>query len=253
MLVINEDHYVTKVAYGAGAYTLAKNSVGTRYVVVAVRTLVDPANPDDVKQVHALEDAIKVGQESAGAFEVPRWDPVSQKKVRDALIVLASTLPDFKDAFGSKDEVDPVRHLIVTAAAWGGNPDKDAIYLNVTPSKNDGKTIYKLKVNDVPVNGFWSVSLYNGAGYYEKNPDNAYSINNITAQKETDGSIDIQFGGCDGKIPNCLPIMKDWNYTVRLYRPREEVLSGKWQFPHPQPVNLTRAQAAFAAAEPKIE
>jgi hypothetical protein len=31
-----------------------------------------------------------------------------------------------------------------------------------------------------------------------------------------DGSVAIQFGGCDGTIPNCLPIMKGWIYTVRL-------------------------------------
>ena len=44
-------------------------------------------------------------------------------------------LPDFKKAFGTKGEVDPVRHLIGSAAGWGGNPDKDAIYLNVTPAE----------------------------------------------------------------------------------------------------------------------
>ncbi len=37
------------------------------------------------------------------------------------------------------------------------------------------------------------------------------------------------------KIPNCLPVMKGWNYTVRLYRPGAEILSGKWTFPEPQP------------------
>ena len=31
--------------------------------------------------------------------------------------------------------------------------------------------------------------------------------------------------------------MKGWNYTVRLYRPRDEILNGKWKFPEPQPVN----------------
>ena len=41
------------------------------------------------------------------------------------------------------------------------------------------------------------------------------------AKKSPDGAVDVQFGGCDGKIPICLPIMKGWNYTVRLYRPRE--------------------------------
>ena len=105
-----------------------------------------------------------------------------------------------------------------------------------TPEKNDGKTIYRLRVKDVPVNAFWSVSLYDAKGYYEKNPYNAYSINNITAKKEADGAVVIQFGGCDGKIANCLPIMDGWNYTVRLYRPKPEILNGKWTFPKPQPV-----------------
>ncbi|WP_375789138.1 DUF1254 domain-containing protein [Bradyrhizobium sp. Pha-3] len=237
MQVINEDHYVPEVAYGAGTRTLTREKAGTRYVAVAIRTLVDPANPKDVDEVHKLQDAIKVSQKDAGKFEVPTWDQASQKKVRDALIVLGSTIPDFKKAFGTKQQVDPVRHLVGTAAAWGGNPDKDATYLNITPAKNDGATVYTLKVKDVPVDGFWSVSVYDEQGYYEKNPYNAYTLNNLTAKRGDDGAIAIQFGGCDGKIPNCLPITKGWNYTVRLYRPRAEILNGKWKFPEPQPAN----------------
>ena len=236
MQVINEDHYVPEVAYGAGARTLTREKVGTRYAAVAVRTLVNPADPADVEQVHKLQDAITVKQESAGKFEVPNWDQASQKKVRDALLILATTIPDFKGAFGTKEQVDPVRHLVGTAAAWGGNPDRDATYLNVTPAKNDGTTIYKLDVKEVPVDAFWSVSVYNEQGYYEKNAYNAYTLNNLTAKKGNDGSVAIQFGGCDGKLPNCLPITKGWNYTVRLYRPREEILNGKWKFPEPQPI-----------------
>ena len=237
MQVINEDHYVPEVVYGKGNYTLTKDQVGTRYVAVAIRTLVDPADPKDIEQVHALQDAIKVSQKSVGTFEVPNWDQASQKKVRDALLVLATTLPDFKKAFGTKAQVDPVRHLIGTAAAWGGNPDKDATYLNITPAKNDGSTVYKLNVGKVPVDAFWSVSVYNAEGYFEKNPYDAYSLNSITAKKNADGSIAIQFGGCDGKIPNCIPVVKGWNYTVRLYRPRPEILNGTWKFPEPQPVS----------------
>jgi hypothetical protein len=122
-------------------------------------------------------------------------------------------------------------------SAWGGNPETDALYLNVTPSQNDGRTVYKLSVKDVPVDGFWSISLYNAQGYYEPNPYNAYSINNITAAKGGDGGVSIQFGGCDGKVVNCLPIMSGWNYMVRLYRPWAEVLNGTWKFPEAQPVN----------------
>ncbi|MNY64677.1 hypothetical protein D3C86_2018220 [compost metagenome] len=97
--------------------------------------------------------------------------------------------------------------------------------------------MYKLDVKDVPVDAFWSVSVYNAAGYFEKNKYDAYTVNDITAKKGDDGTVAIQFGGCDGKIANCLPTTKGWNYAVRLYRPRQEILDGKWQFPEPSTVN----------------
>jgi hypothetical protein len=231
MMVINEDHYVYSVTYTAGVYTLSRDKVGTRYVLVALRTLVDPSNPKDVEQVTALQDAVKVDQKNPGRFEVPNWDQESQKKIREALKTLGASMPDSKHAFGAKGEVDPVRHLIVTAMAWGGNPEKDAIYLNFTPSKNDGKTIYQLNVGSVPVDAFWSITVYNAEGYLQANSQNHYSLNNITAEKGADGSIAVQFGGCDDKAANCLPIMPGWNYLVRLYRPRPEILNGMWKFP----------------------
>jgi hypothetical protein len=236
MQVIDEDQYAPAVVYGAGKYIYTREQIGTRYVLTAVRTLIDPASAKDLEEVHKLQDAIQVEQKSSGKFEVPKWDFASQKKVCDALLVLGSTLPDSKHMFGRKDQVDPVRHLIGTAMAWGGNPEKDAIYLNVSPTENDGKTVYRLTVKDVPVDAFWSISVYNAAGYFHENKENAYTLNNLTAQKGEDGSITIQFGGCDGKTPNCLPTMQGWNYIVRLYRPRAEVLDDKWTFPQAQPV-----------------
>ncbi len=236
MIAINEDHYAQEVVYDGGVYTLTKKKMGTRYVLVAVRTLVDPSDPADLQQVHALQDGIKVEQAGVGLFDVPNWDAVSQKKVRDALKVLGSTLPDSRDSFGTPDEVSPIRHLIGAAVLWGGNPDKDAVYLTVTPDKNDGATVYRLRVKDVPVDGFWSVSVYNAAGYIQPNAYGAYTVNNITAKKTGDGSVDVQFGGCDDQIANCLPIEAGWNYTVRLYRPRAEILKGSWTFPQAQSV-----------------
>jgi hypothetical protein len=235
--VINEEMYSPPAIYAPVKRTYTRKDVGTRYMLVGVRTLVDPNDPADMKQAHALQDALKVEQKSPGTFEVPKWDPVSQKKVREALIVLAGTLTDTSHAFGLKNEVDPIQRLVSAAATWGGNPRKDAIYLTVTPPRNDGSTVYKLNVKDVPVDGFWSISLYNASGYFQKNDLNAYSLNNITSTRNADGSVVIQFGDCDGKVPNCLPIMNGWNYTVRLYRPRAEILNGKWKFPEAQSVN----------------
>jgi hypothetical protein len=239
MQVFDQDHYSSQTVYGAGDYTYTREQIGTRYVFVAVRILVDPADPQDVRRVHALQDAIQVKQPGGpGQFVVPDWDQASQKKVRDALLVLSETLPDLRNAGGRKGEVDPLRHLIATASGWGLNPDKDAIYLNVTPVRNKGATIYRLEVpGDVPVDAFWSVTVYDASGHFQKNEHDAYSLNSVTAQKNDDGSVDIQFGGCDGKIPNCLPIMNGWNYMVRLYRPRAEILDGTWKFPEAQPVS----------------
>lgn len=179
---------------------------------------------------------MKVSQNNIGHFDIPNWDKVSEKKVRDALLVLGSTMADTKNSFGTVGEVSPIRHLIGTATLWGGNPDKDAVYLTAMPDHNDGTTLYRLHVKDVPVTGFWSVSVYDAEGQFDANKYGAYTINNITAKKGADGSVDIQFGGCDGKIANCLPIEPGWNYTARLYRPSAEILSGSWTFPQAQPV-----------------
>jgi hypothetical protein len=67
-----------------------------------------------------------------------------------------------------------------------------------------------------------SVTVSNTEGYLESNKYSAYSVNSYTALKGPDGSVTIQFGGCGGNIPNCLPIMKRWNYTVRPLSPAPE-------------------------------
>ena len=234
--VINQDHYVPLVAYDDKPHTFSEKSVGTRYMMIAIRTLIDANDPKDLEQAHQLQDAIKVTQRESGELQLPNWDQASLKEIREALLILAKHTDGFAHAFGAKGEVDPVKHLIGTAAGWGGNPDKDATYIGASVPKNDGTTVYKLRAKDVPVEAFWSVSVYNAAGYFEKNPLNAYSLNNITAKKDPDGGVTIQFGGCDGKIANCLPIMPGWNHTVRLYRPSAEILNGKWKFPTPEPL-----------------
>jgi hypothetical protein len=89
MQLINEDHYVPEVTYTSGPHTLGKAKVGTRYVAVAIRTLVNPNNPADLKEVHALQDAIKVEQPGGpGKFEAPNWDQVSHLRETNSKFVL---------------------------------------------------------------------------------------------------------------------------------------------------------------------
>ena len=232
---VSEDHYTTEVVYAPGRCTYTKEKVGTRYVFIIIRTLADPQNTDDVKAANALQDKIEIEQSSKGSFAAPNWDSASRDKVRQGLNLLA-TLGTSKTKFGRKQEVDPVTHLIATAIGWGGNPDYAAVYQGRYPEANDGKTIHRLTVKDVPVDGFWSISVYNSSGFFVKNDLDAYSLNNLTAKPNDDGSFTIQFGGCKKDTPNCLPIMLGWNYTVRLYRPRKEILDGTWKFPEAKPV-----------------
>jgi len=236
--VVNEDQYTRATFYDAGSYTLTRDMIGTRYAIAVVRFLVNYTNKADVEQVHALQDAVQLSQERTGTFNVPNWDEASLRKVQAALLQLGTTVSDTRRMFGaSEDQVDPVKHLIGSAMLWGGAPEKDSLYLPTTPMRNDGVTIHKLTVGDVPIDGFWSLTVYNKEGYLQPNKDNAYSVNSLTAKKGTDGAVRIQFGGCDGKVQNCLPITPGWNYTVRLFRPRAEIIGGSWLFPLAQPEN----------------
>ncbi|MDH5176185.1 MAG: DUF1214 domain-containing protein [Gammaproteobacteria bacterium] len=235
MQIINQDHYIPLVAYDAGTYVLTQEQAGTRYVAVLFRTFMDPNDAADVKAAHAAQGAIRVAQVQPGKFEVPEWDQQQRAKLSAALGSLMAFVPDSRRTFGKKDTVDPVRHLIGTAAGWGGNPVEDATYISGVVKQNDGKTPYLLTVRDVPVAGFWSVTVYNAKGLYEA-PENAISVNNVTGKRNADGSMTIRFGG-DPAADNYLRIMPGWNYTVRLYRPRPAILDGKWTFPEPTPVH----------------
>ena len=233
--VISQDHYTTEVVYAPGTHSYTKEQVGTRYVYLIFRTLVDAQNQDDVKAANALQDAIHVKQESTGTFEVPTWDRISLDRVRNSLLALAAE-GGMKTMFGHKDEVDPVSFLLASAGGWGGNPPDAAIYLPVYPKNSDGTVAHRLDVKDVPVDGFWSISVYNEKGFFEKNELGAYSVNNLTAKPNDDGTFSIQFGGDPKAAPNYLPITKGWNYTVRLYRPRKEIIEGTWKFPEAAPI-----------------
>lgn len=237
MLAINQDHYVVSVAHDAGVYTLTEDSVGSRYVFVIFRTFMDPNDAEDIVKANALQDAIVTSQANPGALELPDWDRDSLLQTRGLLNALAAGLSgEVVGSFGSKDQVDPILHLITTGSGWGGNPPEAAVYGNGIPTQNDGAKPYRLSVADVPVDGFWSLTVYNEDGYMQANDLNAYSVNNVTAERDADDGITIHFGDCDDGRVNCLPITKGWNYVFRLYQPRAEILNGSWTFPDAQPM-----------------
>ncbi len=237
LLVISEDHFAPMVGYAPCTLTLTKENVGTRYVMAAVRTLIDASRAEDLKIAHALQDQIKVEQAAAGTFEIPQWDAASRDKVRELLAQLSGMSGVTTERrMGKAGEVDPTFHLLATATGWGLNPPEDAFYSMVYPKANDGQTVHTLTLKDVPVDGFWSITVYDAKGFMFENEQKAYALNNFTASPDADGSVTIQFGGDARTVKNYLAITPGWNYTVRLYRPRKEILDGAWKLPEAQPV-----------------
>jgi len=236
MQVINQDHSMLPIEHGAGTFTITHEMVGTRYAIVLLRTFADPNDAADMKSANALQDRVQVQQAAPGTFEVPKWDETSLHTVREAVNVLAATKSDTSGFFGDKAKLDPIDHLLGTAFGWGGLPKQAAVYQNGAPALNDGATPHVLTVRDVPVDGFWSITVYNAKGFMEPNSLNVYSVNDVTAKRNPDGSVTIHFGGDPGST-NYLPITAGWGYVVRMYQPRKPVVDGTWKFPEAQPVN----------------
>jgi hypothetical protein len=74
-------------------------------------------------KAHALQDAIKVDQPGGpGKFDTPKWCPLSQKKVRDALIVLGTMLTEWLELHGaalSAARRNPDRQMEIPRTAAG--------------------------------------------------------------------------------------------------------------------------------------
>ena len=82
-----------------------REQVGTRYVLLLVRTFVDPDDAADLAKVHALQDAIVVTQARRGSFEVADWDQASLDRMRAALNSVAAATGGINSArmFGRLD------------------------------------------------------------------------------------------------------------------------------------------------------
>jgi hypothetical protein len=234
VMVVNEDHYVNRIFHEAGEYPLAVAEFDTPYVLLAARTLADPTDSRDMAAAHAVQDGLAVRAAAARPFVMPDYDPASFESARAQVVALAGDNVTGGRGFGRRADVDPERHLILTALGWGGLPDEEAHYESRSPNLPTG--VYRITVRDVPVDAFWSISVYNRDGFFEPNELGVYSVNSVTATRNPDDSVTVQFGGCGNGRPNCIPIVDGWNYLIRLYRPRPPILDGSWRFPEIEPV-----------------
>jgi hypothetical protein len=233
VMVVNQDHYINRVFTEPGEYELTTDEFDTPYVLLAARVLVDASDPEDVAQANQIQDGFSLSAGASEPPELPDYDEESFTAVRTAVLAVASQ--GFHGTYGmlgKKEEVDPHAHLLGTASGWGGLPEQEAYYESREPGLPVDR--YPITAKDVPVDAFWSITVYGADGFLHKNDLDAYSVNSVSGTRNADGSITVTFGG-DRSDVNPLPIEDGWNYAVRMYRPRPEILNGSWSFPDLEP------------------
>jgi len=236
LMLISEDHDIYPAWYAPTKVTFTKEKIGTRYIMLGIRTFANPNDPKDMKEAHTLQDKVKVIQKNKGTLkDIQKWDPKQMMVLRKHYNAIGSTTSSSSRYFGVKCDRSYLENAMGVAVGWGGMQRRDALYIPVTPKKNDGKTPYVLEVPaNVPVGGFWSITVYDKDRFMFKNKYNTYNINNVTAKKNKDGSVTVHFGG-DDKADNFIPIVEGWQYIVRMYKPSKEILDGTWKFPTAKP------------------
>jgi len=227
--VVNEDGFTNNIFHGAGRHHLSLEDFDTPYVWLLVRTLVFDSIPGDLEAAHALQDQIFITSASAQNYTHPNFDSVSMSATTALLLELGKGISDNSKAAGTKAQVNPIKQLLLSAFGFGTLPETESLLITVQPNLPSDKA-YALTVKDVPVDGFWSLAMYNKEGYFNENEYKSYGFGDRTANKNADGSVTLHFGG-DPSSSNYIPITQGWNYVVRMYRPRAELLNGTWKFP----------------------
>ena len=185
LMLISQDHDIYPAYYAPGKWTFTQEEIGTRYIMLGIRTFADPNSPEDMKQAHALQDAVKVTQADSGDMSgLPQWNREEMMALRKSYNKIGSTTTSSSRYFGVKCDRSYLENAMGVAVGWGGMQRQDALYIPVTPKKNDGKTPYVLNIpKDVPVGGFWSITVYDKDRFMFKNKYNTYNINNVTAKR----------------------------------------------------------------------
>jgi hypothetical protein len=213
-------------------------------------------HPPHITDEPILARMKRIGFEAGKSFDLSKADPAVQKALttvpHDAQALMQWKLPTLArvDNFWSMNTDTMgvygnyyLKRAIVTQQGLGANLPEDAIYpLNLADKDGqplDGKNAYTLHFEEheiPPVDAFWSVTLYDNQGFQVANSINRFAVSSwMPFQKNTDGSLDLYFQNeSPGKDKewNWLPAPKGpYNLTMRLYAPKSDALTGKWNPP----------------------
>ena len=214
------------------------------------------ANPPHITDQPIIAQLKKIGFEPGQSFDLSKAPSEVQEGLKlapaKALQLMAWKVPTVaRVANGWSMNTDTMgvygnyylKRAIIAQQGLGANLPEDAIYpLNLADSTGkplNGESNYVLhfeKDQIPPVNAFWSVTLYDQDGFQVPNALNRFAVSSwMPFAFNADGSLDLHFQnespGKD-KEANWLPAPKGpFNLTMRLYAPKSDALTGRWNPP----------------------
>lgn len=177
-----------------------------------------------------------VGQGLSGATHVNGWEVMTSN--------VGSYGPDY------------LRRAGIAYFGLGANRPEDAVYPSTftdsdgQPLSSDGRYVVHFARGQIPpVNAFWSLTMYNAGQFFAQNPINRYNLGDRDPlQLNADGSLDLiiqRDPPSPGARSNWLPAPQSgpFSLTMRLYWPKQQVLTGAWTPPPVQRVDRLAAAA----------
>ena len=223
---ITDEHYNPMAINKPGTYIIKQEDMGSRYIMLVIRTQVNMTDSEDLAKVSALQDQLKLSQKDKGSFIMTNnWDRPKVLEMRKKYQNIAREKKITSSVmFGKKGETTLENHNVGISTGWGGMTSKQAVYPNFQP-KNSNPA--KLILKDVPVDAFWSITVYDKEGWVN---GESFNINSSFAKANEKGEYIIHFGG-DKSADNYLDTFEGWNFILRMYQPTEKYFDGSWKVP----------------------
>jgi hypothetical protein len=247
--------------------TQVDNMPVDKFFAYAIELLkLNPAHTTDQPIIAQMK---RIGIEPGKSFDFDKLDPTVKAALKSApeeaqqlMTWKLSTLARVANGWSMNTDTMGVygnyyvKRAIVAQVGLGANLPEDAIYpLNLfddTGKPLDGVNKYTIhfdKGATPPANAFWSITLYDGEGFQVANALNRFAVSSWMPFKyNPDGSLDLYFQNQSPgteKEANWLPAPKGpFNLTMRLYDPKAEALTGKW---NPAPVTKVQGLPTVTA------
>ncbi len=226
MQPVTEDHRIQPMSYGGGTFELATHTGDHVYVIVRLDSRFTAGEAAQYQSQMSI---------TAGSSEMFTAAPVDKASFDQVELELKASLPDLLQregplsvsttlfsapTDGSRAIYTPEKNQIAAAIGWGGAQAVDNIY--ETSPNFPAEGCYDLTFEDPGNRYFWSITVYNKAGFMF---DDKANVNSYGAKANPDGTYTVSLG-CDEGASNRIPIKNasgEFGITARHYGPSERV------------------------------